>query len=257
LPAALALLAALTAPRLARAFPLTDPSTGLRVETDAVQAQVCRVIPPPDRAGAAACEGLDIVAITRRLESAGHRPTAAALLRFPDWAAVVVIKGLAGTKIVTEEAIDAFLRGVRSKLPSAAVMHSRSDAGRTHDIVKINGVDAVRTSVLLRVDETNPSYAGSSIRMFAFTSRSGTAIVSFNGPPERTTELTAAADAIVATVTMPDAGVPNFGRSRYEMIGEAIGNLIGALVLPVAGLVAFLIHRQKQKKAAPSPQRRA
>jgi hypothetical protein len=243
------LLAAFAAPRPAQAIPLEDPATGLRLETDAAKAQVCRVIPPPDRDGLAACEGVDVAAVAAKMRGSGREIAAAALLRYPEWAALVMITGHAGMTLRTEEQMDAFLRGMRKSFPGAASIHAEDRAGAEYDLVKINGVDALRTSVSMRLPETHPSYATSSVRLFAFASRTGTAVVWFAGPPEHSVALAYASDAIAATVSMPNAGVKSFGRSKYELIGEAIGDLVVALV-PAVGIVAYFVHRRRQRQKA-------
>jgi hypothetical protein len=245
----LALLAALASPSSASALPIEEPITGLRVQVEAPGADVCRIIPPATGSETAACEGMDVAAVTKQVTSGREQPSAVAVVRFDGWGAVVTVKGLAGTPLVAKESIEEFLDGMRRVMPGNAVTVGERP-GSAYDLVKLNGVNAVRTTIELHGDPRTPA---AKLLTYVFTSKKGTVAMSFVTAPGHEAELVTLSDRIAATVSMPDAEVENFGRPRAEILGAALGRLTAAL-LPVLGVViaVIVVRAQRAKKKAAS-----
>lgn len=247
---ALSSIVLLAAAPAARAGALHDPSTGLRLDTSAAGVEVCNLI-PPDRPGTPGCAGIDVADLAAKLRAQPQSGSAVALLRFPEWAALAMVRGDPGLVMRSSDNIDEFLRGMRKSMPGGGV-EPRGDApGRSYDILKIHDIDVVRTTAGFSLPRTDEMYPLSFWRVHLFASRTGSATFMVTGPPDHAAELTRLSDAIAATASMPDAGIEDFGRSKDYFLGKLVGQLVVHLVWVVGGVVALIVHLRRRKKAAP------
>jgi hypothetical protein len=191
----------------------------------------------------------------QKLSATAEQASAVVVIRFDDWGMILTVKGQPGFELRSAEHIEGFLRGVHQGIAGTAPgpaepMHGDTP-GTRYDLLKRNGVDVVRTTTAFAAPPGSPTEGANHMRIYLPVSRTGLAMLTFAGPPERAAALAEVAEGVVGTLSMADAGVEDFGEPKAYFAGKLVGTALGAL-LPIVAIAVAAFVAWRRSKAQPS-----
>lgn len=231
----------------AAAATLREPLLDLRMQLDVPGASVCTVLPAEER-DVAGCAGLDAEAVEAGMRAQANVPSYLAVVRAESWSFVVMAAAQPNVRPTAREHIADYVAGMAD---GAAALGAPASAhgdrrGTSYDLLRVNGVDVIRSVVAVEVPEGDPRRGMSRMLIYAFVGRGGVALVTFTLSPEDLARVRPVAEAIIGTASMPPGRQEDFGQSRAYLVGKSVGRMLGMVV--VAGVVVVLIFRQRKRR---------
>ncbi|MFT3764689.1 MAG: alpha/beta fold hydrolase [Minicystis sp.] len=213
-------------------LPLRDP-----------KAEVCQLLPEGAEASDA-CAGLDVPAMRAKMLASSPKSTAIALVRFDDWATVVVLAAQEDKEHLTFDAAkhrDEFMKGMKKKMLEGMSGRLRGDMpGTDHTPVMVDGRTALKTIFEMEPQPGASAEQAARLVMYVVPSDGAMVLVNFAGDAKHMAELDRVAQESIGRIRLRPTNAEQHEESKAYRLGYAVGQAVGSLVI-LGGIVAVVV----------------